>query len=52
MKRTPKVLVKNYLFILLGSFLYALAFDWCFVPNGIAFGGVTVSPRSSTFSSP
>ena len=41
MKRTPKVLVKNYLFILLGSFLYALAFDWCFVPNGIAFGGVT-----------
>ncbi len=41
MKRTPKVLVKNYLFILLGSALYALAFDWFFVPNGIAFGGVT-----------
>ena len=41
MKRTPKVLAKNYLFILLGSALYALAFDWCFVPNGIAFGGVT-----------
>ncbi len=41
MKRSAATLVKNYLWIIAGSALYALAFDWCFVPNGIAFGGVT-----------
>lgn len=41
MKRTPKVLAKNYLFILIGSALYALVFNFFFAPNGIAFGGVT-----------
>ncbi len=41
MKRTPAELVKNYIWILIGSAVYALAFDWCFSPNGIAFGGVT-----------
>jgi len=41
MKRTGKQLVQNYLAILAGALLYALAFDWCFEPNGIAFGGVT-----------
>lgn len=41
MKRTPKQLAKNYLFIILGSMVYAVAFDWAFVPNDIAFGGIT-----------
>ncbi|BDF66219.1 membrane protein [Oscillospiraceae bacterium] len=41
MKRSARKLVQNYILILLGSALYALAFDWCFVPNGIAFGGIT-----------
>ena len=41
MKRTPAQLLKNYLLILVGAAVYALAFDAFFVPNGIAFGGVT-----------
>ncbi len=41
MKRSPVQVLKNYLMILLGAALYALAFDWFFEPNGIAFGGVT-----------
>lgn len=41
MKRTPVQLLKNYIWIVIGSAVYALAFDWCFAPNGIAFGGVT-----------
>lgn len=41
MKRTPSQLVKNYFLILLGAAVYALAFDAFFVPNGVAFGGVT-----------
>lgn len=41
MKRTPAQLVKNYLLILVGAAVYALAFDAFFVPNGIAFGGIT-----------
>ena len=41
MKRTPKQLVKNYLMLLVGAAVYALAFDGCFVPNDIAFGGIT-----------
>lgn len=41
MKRTPAQLFKNYLFIILGAAVYALAFDAFFVPNGVAFGGVT-----------
>ena len=41
MKRTPAQLVKNYFLILLGAAVYALAFDAFFVPNGVAFGGVT-----------
>ncbi len=32
---------KEYLLILLGSFIYALAFDWLFVPNNIVMGGFT-----------
>lgn len=41
MKRTPAQLLKNYILIALGSALYALAFDAFFVPNDVAFGGVT-----------
>ena len=41
MKRTPKELIKNYVMIFLGCAIYALAFDWCFEPNAIGFGGIT-----------
>ena len=41
MKRSVGKLIQNYCLIVLGSLLYAVAFDWCFVPNGIAFGGIT-----------
>ena len=41
MKHTPRQYAKNYLYIVLASVVYALAFDWCFDPNGIAFGGIT-----------
>lgn len=41
MKRSVGKLVQNYSLIIVGSALYAVAFDWCFVPNGIAFGGIT-----------
>jgi len=33
--------VMPYLWITLTSVIYALAFNWCFDPNGIAFGGLT-----------
>lgn len=41
MKRTPVQLLKTYGMILVGAAVYALAFDAFFVPNDIAFGGVT-----------
>ena len=41
MKRTGVQLAKNYGMLLVGAAVYALAFDAFFVPNGIAFGGVT-----------
>lgn len=41
MDRSPKQLVKNYLWIVLGCLVYALSFDVFFEPNEIAFGGVT-----------
>ncbi len=39
MCRLKKVL--PYFWIILGSAVYAVGFNWCFVPNGIAFGGLT-----------
>ena len=33
--------VAAYAWITLGSLLYALAFDWFYVPNWIGFGGIT-----------
>lgn len=41
MKRTGAQLAKTYGMLLVGAAVYALAFDAFFVPNGIAFGGVT-----------
>lgn len=41
MKRTPVQLGKTYGMILVGAAVYALAFDAFFVPNDVAFGGVT-----------
>ena len=31
----------SYLWITLASAVYALGFDWCYVPNQIGFGGIT-----------
>lgn len=33
--------IKNVLLIALGSFIYAFAFDWLFVPNNMVMGGFT-----------
>ncbi len=33
--------VKEYLIITLASLVYALGFNWCFVPNHLPYGGVT-----------
>ncbi len=33
--------VKEYVVISLASFLYALGFNWCFVPNQLPYGGIT-----------
>lgn len=33
--------IKNMLLITVGSFLYAFAFDWLFIPNNIVMGGFT-----------
>ena len=30
-----------YLWILFGSIIYAVGFNWCYAPNAIGFGGVT-----------
>lgn len=30
-----------YLWIILASAVYAVGFNWCYAPNGIAFGGIT-----------
>lgn len=43
MKITNPILkfLYDYAVIIVGSAIYALAFDWCFAPNYIAFGGFT-----------
>ena len=33
--------VMPYLWILFGSIIYAVGFNWCYAPNAIGFGGVT-----------
>ncbi len=34
-------LVRDYIWIALGSVLYSVSFDWFYVPNQIGFGGLT-----------
>lgn len=34
-------LLRRYAVITLGCLVYALAFDWCYAPNDIAYGGFT-----------
>ena len=34
-------MVRDYLWIALGSVLYSISFDWFYVPNQIGFGGLT-----------
>lgn len=41
MKEYTKSLARSYFFITLVSVLYALGFNWCYVPNQIGFGGMT-----------
>lgn len=41
MKAAAQKYLKNYAMIFLGCAIYALAFDWCFEPNAIGFGGIT-----------
>ena len=41
MKQSIKKHALPYLWILLASLVYALGFNWCYVPNMIGFGGIT-----------
>lgn len=36
-----KRVISSYFWIALASAIYAVGFNWCFVPNAIGFGGVT-----------
>ena len=40
-KANVRRLFFSYLWITLASAVYALGFDWCYVPNQIGFGGIT-----------
>ncbi len=40
-KSKIRQLVLSYLWITLASAVYAIGFDWCYVPNQIGFGGIT-----------
>jgi len=40
-KLTPSRILRDYIWIALGSVLYSLSFDWFYVPNQIGFGGLT-----------
>ena len=39
--QSAKKLLTSYLWITMGSLLYALAFNWFYAPNQIALGGIT-----------
>jgi uncharacterized membrane-anchored protein YitT (DUF2179 family) len=41
MRKILKKSILPYLWIMLASAVYAVGFNWCYVPNGIAFGGLT-----------
>ena len=36
-----KKMLASYFWITVGCVIYAIAFDWLFVPNQIGFGGIT-----------
>lgn len=40
-KHTLSRMVRDYIWIALGSVLYSLSFNWFYVPNQIGFGGLT-----------
>lgn len=41
MKKNLTLTFKNYTWITIGSIIYALGFDWMYVPNQIGVGGLT-----------
>ncbi|NCE63528.1 YitT family protein [Pseudoflavonifractor sp. 524-17] len=41
MRQTASRLVRSYFWITAASAVYALGFNWCYVPNEIGFGGIT-----------
>ncbi len=41
MKETFGKFIIRHLWITFGSILYAIGFNWCYVPNTISFGGLT-----------
>ena len=45
-------MVRDYLWIFLGSVLYSLSFDWFYVPNQIGFGGLTALGMILNYLSP
>ena len=40
-QRAPWKILLSYVWITLGSAVYALGFCWCYEPNQIGFGGIT-----------
>lgn len=45
-------LMRDYLWITLGSVLYSISFDWFYVPNQIGFGGLTALGMILNYFSP
>lgn len=41
MNKNTMLLVKEYFIITLASLVYAVGFNWCFLPNQLAYGGIT-----------
>ncbi|MEG0756275.1 MAG: YitT family protein [Oscillospiraceae bacterium] len=41
LKNKASKLLKSYLILTLASLVYAVGFNWCYVPNHIGFGGIT-----------
>ncbi len=41
MTERSKKIVEEYLVITLASVVYALGFNWCFIPNQLPYGGIT-----------
>ncbi len=41
MKENSMRIIKEYVIITLASLVYAIGFNWCFIPNHLAYGGIT-----------